>query len=98
MLRVTNIKLSLDEDESLLKSKVAKKLRIQENTITSYRIFKKSIDARRKNKIHFVYTLDVELKNEGKILKLYSKKGVSKVNESKHKYEKIAPQDTKRPI
>lgn len=98
MLRVTNIKLLLDEDESLLKKKVAKKLNISEKEILSLKIFKKSIDARRKNNIHFVYTLDVELKNEDKILNKHSKKGVSKVPNYNIKYERIAGENAKRPI
>lgn len=98
MLRVNNIKLSLDEDESLLKSKVAKKLKVPEKSILSLRIFKKSIDARNKNDIHFVYTLDVKFKNEDKILNMCSKKGVSKVKEVNYIYEKKAPKDGKRPI
>lgn len=98
MLRITNIKLSLEEDESLLKGKVAKKLRISEKDILGYSIFKKSIDARKKHDIHFVYTLDVELKDEDKVLRLFSNKGVSKVKNTSHKYEKIAPQNIKRPV
>ena len=98
MLRVQEIKLSLDEDEKLLKVKLAKKLRISQESILSYRIFKKSIDARKKNDIHFVYTLDVELKNEDKVLKMYSSKGILKVPNVGHKYEKIAPQNIKRPV
>lgn len=98
MLRITNIKLSLDEEESLLKAKIAKKLKIPEKSIINYRIFKKSLDARKKNNIHFVYTLDAELKNEEKILKLYSKKGVSQVSAITHKYEKKVTSNVTRPI
>ena len=89
MLRVTNIKLSLDEDESLLKSKVAKKLKIPEKSILSLKINKKSVDARNKNDVHFVYTVDVELEDESKILEKYSNKGVSEVKDVHIKYEKI---------
>lgn len=64
MLRVTGIKLSLDEDKSLLKSKLAKKLRVRESEIVAYRIFRESVDARKSDMIYFVYTVDVELRNE----------------------------------
>lgn len=64
MLRVSGIKLSLDEDQPLIKAKLAKKLRVKENDIIRYEIFRQSIDARKSEMIYFVYTVDVELKNE----------------------------------
>ena len=98
MLRITNIKLSLDEDENLLKSKVAKKLKIPEKSILSLKIHRKSVDARNKNDVHFVYTVDVKLENESKILKIYSNKGVSEVKDINIKYEKIVNEKITRPI
>ncbi len=69
MLRVTGIKLSLDEDKALIKNKAAKKLRVRANEIINYRIFRESIDARKSDRIFFVYTVDVELNNEPAVLK-----------------------------
>ncbi|WZL72449.1 hypothetical protein QBE52_15485 [Clostridiaceae bacterium 35-E11] len=69
MIRVNEIKLSIDEALDMLKEKIAKKLRIQPEEIIDYEIFKESIDARDKHKIFLVYTVDVALKNEEKILK-----------------------------
>lgn len=59
MIRINEIKLSLDEEESTLKSKAAKTLRINEKYIDSYTIYKKSIDARKKDDVHFTYSVDV---------------------------------------
>ena len=64
MLRITNIKLSPDEDESVLKERVKKKYGIKQ--IKSLRIAKKSVDARRKSDVHYVYALDVETENDKK--------------------------------
>jgi len=98
MLRITNIKLSLDEDENQLKNKVAKKLKIPEKSILNLRIHRKSIDARKKDDVHFVYTVDVELENEEKVFKKNSNKGVSQVKEINIKYEKIVQEKITRPI
>lgn len=98
MIRVPEIKLSLDDDEELLKFELAKKLKISQESIVSYIIFKKSIDARKKNNIQFVYTLDVELKNENKVLNMFSKKGVIKVPETNYEYKKIDHENTQSPI
>lgn len=43
MIRINEIKLSLDDDESILKSKAAKALRINEKYIKSLTIFKKAL-------------------------------------------------------
>lgn len=53
MLRITNIKLALDEDENQLKNKVAKKLKIPEKSILNLKIHKKSVDARKNNKAYY---------------------------------------------
>lgn len=98
MIRVPEIKLYLDEEEEKLKELLAKKLNISPNDILTYKIFKKSIDARRKDKIHFVYTLDCQVKDEEKLLKRYSKKGVSKVKDTSRNYEYQQREDDFRPI
>ncbi len=61
MIRINEIKLSLDEDESLLIDKAAKILRINKKYISKHSIFKKSIDARKKDDVHFTYSVDVEI-------------------------------------
>lgn len=61
MIRINGIRISLDEDESLLKTKAAKLLRINEKYIEKLTIFKKSVDARKKDDIHFSYAVDLVL-------------------------------------
>lgn len=83
MLRVSNIKISINDDKSKILKLVLNKLKIKENEIIKYHIFKESIDARKKGKIDFVYTVDVKVKNEEKLLK----KGLKDVVEVKqHSY------------
>lgn len=59
MIRINEIKLSLDEEEELLAVKAAKVLKINKKYIKSYTIYKKSVDARKKDDVHFTYSLDV---------------------------------------
>ena len=68
MIRVQNIKLNIDEPIEDLPKKICKELKIKEADILKYRIFKEAIDARKKNEIKFVYTIDVETTNEEKLL------------------------------
>ena len=70
MIRVRQIKISIKEDysENIIKH-ISKKLKINSNEIINYKINKKSIDARDKNNILYVYEFDVEVKNENIVLK-----------------------------
>lgn len=61
MIRINEIKLSLDEDESVLAEKAAKILKINKKYINALTIYKKSVDARDKDDIHFSYSVDVEI-------------------------------------
>lgn len=68
MLRISNIKLRADFDPSkeneFLAQKIQKILRVKQNKILSFSISKKSIDAREKNNVLLVYSVDVEIENE----------------------------------
>ena len=69
MIRINELKLSLDDDESKLKILAAKALKIPESRIESLSIAKKSVDSRKKNNLHFVYSVDVTVSgNEEKVL------------------------------
>ena len=82
MLRVSNIKLDINENIDNIKSLLLKKLKISEKELVSYNIYKESIDAR-KGKISFVYTVDVQVKNEDKVLNKHVK-DVVKIKELKY--------------
>ena len=83
MIRISNIKLGINEDLSIIKKLVLKKLSIKENELIKYYIFKESIDARKRGKIEFVYTVDVQVKHEESLLKK-KLKDVVKITETKY--------------
>lgn len=64
MIRINNIKLTLKEKDDKLLIKVAKELRIKKEEILSFRIFKEAIDARKKENIVRIFTIDVQLPDE----------------------------------
>ena len=66
VIRVRQLKILVDKKQIVLE-KVAKKLHITQDDIISYQLEKKSIDARNKNSIYYVYDLLVEVNDEGKI-------------------------------
>ena len=69
MIRVRQIKVPIREDnkETIL-LKIARKLNISEKDIIHYEISKKSIDAREKNNLLYIYEIDVEVLKEEIIL------------------------------
>lgn len=76
MIRISNIKYPVVLDESNIPEFVIKKYKVQ--NLKHFRIVKQSIDARRKNDIHFVYTVDIVADNEKKLLKQYNNISVPK--------------------
>ena len=68
MIRVQDIKLSLNEEQSLLPEKIAKKLKIKPSDILEYHIFKEAVDARKKSDIKLVYTVDVATTKDKQLL------------------------------
>ena len=68
MLRLTDCLLPLDHTESALKKSVIQRLGISENDLIRYSIFRRGYDARKKSAIQLVYTIDVEVHDEQKVL------------------------------
>ena len=68
MIKVRQIKISIlkDTKDELIK-KICKKINIIEEDIIDYKISKKSIDARDKENIYYVYEVILNIKNENKI-------------------------------
>ena len=73
-MRISNIKIYEDITKEELLKFVCKKNKINISRITSWNIYKKSIDARDKNNVHYNYTLDIftdgEVIEENNLLKL----------------------------
>ena len=64
MVRISNIKIYEDiKDENLI-DLVIKKFKIKREDIINWHIVKKSIDARKKDDIHYNYSINIELENE----------------------------------
>ncbi len=64
MIRINQLKLPVDHTEEALWAKAAKTLKIPVKEIRSIQIIKQSVDARKKEEIHFTYSIDVETTKE----------------------------------
>lgn len=68
MLRITELKLPLDHSQKQLKTAILYRLGISTSEPITYTIFRQGFDARKRNAIMLVYTVDVEVANEQAIL------------------------------
>lgn len=71
MIRIRDLSLPPDGDMARLVQAAARQLRISPNEIKQLDLKKKSVDARKKNDVRIIYTVDVVVKGrEDKILKM----------------------------
>ena len=84
MIRISNLKIRVDKlvnhdsERLALKNAILSQLRISPKDLIDFKIFKQSIDARKRDAIFYVYTLDVSTKRENNLLKKYGKNGVKR--------------------
>jgi uncharacterized FAD-dependent dehydrogenase len=69
MLRLTEVHLPLDHDEAAVRDAIRRALGIAPDELLAYHIRRRGHDARPGGEIRFVYTLDVETRNEAALLK-----------------------------
>ena len=77
MVRITNLTLPPDGDETLLKKKAAKALGLSVGKIHRCIPVRQSIDARKKENVHYVMTVDVAVSNEAQVVAKAKSKQVS---------------------
>jgi uncharacterized FAD-dependent dehydrogenase len=59
-IRISNLRMGLDEPEEALPSHLARVLGLSRESLGNWRILRKSLDARNKDSFHFVYTAEIE--------------------------------------
>ena len=68
MILVRNLRLDIGRDVSELRKKAAKQLGVPECAIKSFELVKRSLDARKKNDIHWLCSAAVTLSDEKRLL------------------------------
>ena len=75
MLRLNEIKLPLgqtnSDDLAALRASITLRLKVADEDVLDFSIFRRGYDARKKAQILLVYTLDVEVRNEAALLKKF---------------------------
>lgn len=70
MLRINNIKIRKDLTEYEVFEIAIQKAHVKKEDILEWHISRKSIDARKKDDVHYTYSIDIQVKNEKKYRKL----------------------------
>lgn len=71
-----------EEELSLVRKRVGKTLRISDNQIHGLKVLKKSIDARKKHELQFVYQVSFQAEGEQKLVRRYGKQDARVVEDS----------------
>ncbi len=100
MLRLTDIKLPLDHQADAVEQAILQKLAISKAELVDFTVFKRGYDARRKNKILLIYTLDISTKIDEQLLETFSKDPHVKLTpDMEYKFVGQAPtQLSERPV
>lgn len=86
MIRINQIKVPLEHTQTDIVRKAADILRITADKILSWQIRKKSVDARKKPDIVIIYTLDVSVAAQEKVLAKCRSKQVQAVTEKPYRF------------
>lgn len=100
MIRLTNIQLPLDHDEQALTDAILNKLEITGDHLVDFTIFRRGYDARKKNKIRLIYTLDVRTTQDDVLLEKFIADQLVKATPDMayHPVAKAPDQLTERPV
>ncbi len=82
MIRLSQLKIIPGQEEKL-QTYVAKALSVREDEIIQLNIVKKSLDARKKPELYWIYTVDVQLKASANFKRVFKNKNVSSAPEIK---------------
>lgn len=88
MIKVRQIKVDIeDKNIETIKRKTIEKLKINKSDLLDLKIIKESIDARKKETIHYSYEVNVLIKNEKEVLKKNKSKDIEKIKEEIYKFQ-----------
>ena len=93
MIRISQLKLPITHTQAQLEKKIAKTLKNPGSSF-SYEIRKQSLDCRHKNDKIFVYTVDVKIKDEQKIVKKVNNNNITLIKEKVYQF----PQPGETPL
>jgi len=100
MIRLTNIQLDLDHNEDELQQAILDTLQITAKELLNFSVFKRGYDARQKNNITLIYTLDVYTSKNDILLAQFANNSNIKLSpDTSYKFVGKAPENlSERPV
>jgi hypothetical protein len=99
MLRITELTLPLHHAEDSLQAAICKRLRITPRDLVRYTVARRAHDARDKNAILRVYSVDVTLRNEAAVLNRFRRdRHVGRTPDTRYTFVASAPRTSARPV
>ena len=99
MLRLTNLALPLHHADEALPAAIVKRLRVTPRDIVRHQVVRRGHDARDKANILLVYTVDLTLRDEAKVLARHSKdRNLQRTPDTSYRHVTAAPTGTSRPV
>ena len=99
MIRVQQVKVPLKHDKQDILKKTAKVCGIKPEKIRTMEIVKQSLDARQKNQLFYVYTVDIEVEQETSLLKKNRSRNIMSASQKAYHFPKNGSQPLKkRPV
>lgn len=86
MIRIQQLKLSITHTKEQLLHKIAKTLRVKPQEIIEWQIRRKSVDARKKQEVSYVYTIDVKVRREEAVLARARGKQISRAEDARYQF------------
>jgi len=99
MIRINNLRIDVaaKNKNKIVEEEILKKLKIKSSNLLEWTVNKKSIDARRKNKIYYQYSVDIKVVDEDKVLKKIKSGSIKKVKEKKYSFNPIIDKNIDKP-
>ena len=85
MIVINQIKLDINHTEEQLRNKVCKALQLNKDASFEYGILKRSLDARKKPALFYVYSIYVKCEKEERILKRNKGKNIARLRDFSYK-------------
>ena len=99
MIRIQNIPLPVGGDLELLRRRAAKALGVRPGALEDLILVRQSIDARKKQDVHYVYTVDVSLKGgEAQAVERAGKKNIALVTPKPYVFPEVKRRSGTMPV
>ena len=86
MIRISQLKLPVDHSREDLEKKIEKTLRIPMSQVKNWQIVRQSVDARKKEELLYIYTIDVKTSREEQTVKRARNQNVALCREQPYRF------------